>query len=406
MAIILPPKYSIVYTLSEGDPALFGICETRDEKQLYGLADSNGTILIEPQDKWTYSVPMYSCGYCVVNYRYRQYDPESGDYTDSSPNSLIDEKGNEIPLPYEVTDSQFYDGFLLVRDPERTAYLNTDLEEVLSLDISFEEYSASPLIDGIVAVTKDIGSHTYVIDQDGELICEMTDSRLHDDFGVFSEGTCWARTVSETEGGSFLYFDPRLKDYTSPWAAAEMDRAQAAGLVTESNDSYFTFRITRRRFAELMANLVEKTTGRSITPAPEGTFSDTRPPRWGWSTAWTTAASVPTATSTASSWPSCCIGRLSTWRTRPAGACSQTPAAWKASPMPDRSPAGRRTPWRPSPPPASSKVLPAPPSPPRTPPLWSRRFSSPYGPIRSFLNRLVPGRSNYSIERRGNYVTP
>ena len=48
-AIILPPKYSIVYTLSEGDPALFGICETRDEKQLYGLADSNGTILIEPQ---------------------------------------------------------------------------------------------------------------------------------------------------------------------------------------------------------------------------------------------------------------------------------------------------------------------------------------------------------------------
>ena len=274
-AIILPPKYSIVYTLSEGDPALFGICETRDEKQLYGLADSNGTILIEPQDKWTYSVPMYSCGYCVVNYRYRQYDPESGDYTDSSPNSLIDEKGNEIPLPYEVTDSQFYDGFLLVRDPERTAYLNTDLEEVLSLDISFEEYSASPLIDGIVAVTKDIGSHTYVIDQDGELICEMTDSRLHDDFGVFSEGTCWARTVSETEGGSFLYFDPRLKDYTSPWAAAEMDRAQAAGLVTESNDSSFTFRITRRRFAELMANLVEKTTGRSITPAPEGTFSDT-----------------------------------------------------------------------------------------------------------------------------------
>ena len=274
-AIILPPEYETISTLSEGEPALFCIRAAPYEEWLFGLADSNGTILIEPQNEWLYRVPEYSCGYWVVGYRYRQYDPESGDYTDTPPNSLIDEKGNEIPLPYEVTDSQFYDGFLLVRDPERTAYLNTDLEEVLSLDISFEEYSASPLIDGIVAVTRDIGSHTYVIDQDGELICEMTDSRLHDNFGVFPEGTCWARTVSETEEGSFVYFDPRLKDYSSPWAAEEVAQAQTAGLVTESNDSYFTFRITRRRFAELMANLVEKTTGRSIAPAPEGTFSDT-----------------------------------------------------------------------------------------------------------------------------------
>lgn len=43
--------------------------------------------------------------------------------------------------------------------------------------------------------------------------------------------------------------------------------------MTESNDSYFTFRITRRRFAELMANLVEKVTGQTVAPAPEGTFT-------------------------------------------------------------------------------------------------------------------------------------
>ena len=72
-----------------------------------------------------------------------------------------------------------------------------------------------------------------------------------------------------------LIFDPRLRDYTSPWAEGEMEQAQAAGLVTESNDSYFTFRITRRRFAELAANLVERVTGRTITPAAEGTFTDT-----------------------------------------------------------------------------------------------------------------------------------
>lgn len=93
--------------------------------------------------------------------------------------------------------------------------------------------------------------------------------------GYFQKGLAGLERSVKQREALFLYFDPRLKDYTSPWAAAEMDRAQAAGLVTESNDSYFTFRITRRRFAELMANLVEKTTGRSITPAPEGTFSDT-----------------------------------------------------------------------------------------------------------------------------------
>lgn len=72
-----------------------------------------------------------------------------------------------------------------------------------------------------------------------------------------------------------LIFDPRLRDYTSPWAEREMEKAQVAGVVTESNDSYFTFRITRRRFAELMANLVEQVTGQAITPVREGTFTDT-----------------------------------------------------------------------------------------------------------------------------------
>ena len=54
-----------------------------------------------------------------------------------------------------------------------------------------------------------------------------------------------------------------------------MKQAKAEGLVTESNDSYFTFRITRRRFAELAANLVEQVTGQTITPAAEETFTDT-----------------------------------------------------------------------------------------------------------------------------------
>ena len=272
-AIILPAEYAYIYTVSEAEPsapALFCIRAHPSAEQLFGLADSTGTVLIEPQTRWMFDGMHYSEGYWTINYRIADNPNLEQHYV-----GVIDRNGNEIPLPYEWIDSHFRDGLLMVGDSETTTYINTDLEEVLSLDVPQNAYIATPFIDGLSTVGSHDGKHTYVIDKSGARLCEMTDCYVHDSNGVFPEGVCWAESISETDPGSFVFFDPRLKDYSSPWAAEEIAQAQAAGLVTESNDSYFTFRITRRRFAELMANLVEKTTGRSITPAPEGTFSDT-----------------------------------------------------------------------------------------------------------------------------------
>jgi len=64
--------------------------------------------------------------------------------------------------------------------------------------------------------------------------------------------------------------------YTGPssWAAAEIEAADAEGLLTEHTDSDFQEDTTRFQFAELIVNLVEKVTGKAITPAPVDTFTD------------------------------------------------------------------------------------------------------------------------------------
>lgn len=275
--IIFPAEYEYIYIVLEGGastPSLFCVRATPHEEWLFGLADSNGTILVEPQNRWMFSVPNYSCGYWVIDYRYDR-DPDNCWEPGMPLTGLIDEKGNEISLPYEWADSQFREGLLMVGDSETTKYIDTNLDIVLSLPVSKKDYVASPFIGGLASVATHDGSHTYVIDQSGDTLCEMANCFVHDAYGVFPEGVCWAESSSETDQGSFVYFDPRLRDYTSPWAEGEMKQAKAAGLVTESNDSYFTFRITRRRFAELAANLVEQATGQTITPAAEGTFTDT-----------------------------------------------------------------------------------------------------------------------------------
>jgi len=114
-----------------------------------------------------------------------------------------------------------------------------------------------------------------MIDLSGHELFALDGYTLYSIDYAFPQGVMWAHSSHGSNEEIVLIFDPRLRDYTSPWAEGEMKQAKAAGLVTESNDSYFTFRITRRRFAELAANLVEQATGQTITPAAEGTFTDT-----------------------------------------------------------------------------------------------------------------------------------
>lgn len=67
-----------------------------------------------------------------------------------------------------------------------------------------------------------------------------------------------------------------LKDIVGPseWAKSEVDLAREAGLITEHTAINFKMDITRFQFAELAANLAEKVTGKTITPAASDTFTD------------------------------------------------------------------------------------------------------------------------------------
>ena len=60
----------------------------------------------------------------------------------------------------------------------------------------------------------------------------------------------------------------------SGWAKDLIADAQEKGLITERTDGLYKDQITRLQFAELAVNLIEKSTGKEITPA-ENTFTDT-----------------------------------------------------------------------------------------------------------------------------------
>lgn len=64
----------------------------------------------------------------------------------------------------------------------------------------------------------------------------------------------------------------------SGWAAAEIQQARDAQLLTEHTATAFKMDITRFQFAELAVNLVEKVTGAKLTPAPDDTFTDCTEP--------------------------------------------------------------------------------------------------------------------------------
>ena len=94
---------------------------------------------------------------------------------------------------------------------------------------------------------------------------------IFDDISGFTDGIA---TVT-LEGRQGILRDPRYKDQVSDWARAEVAAAANRGFVTESCREYQTFTITRRQFAELAVNYLEKTTGETIAPAPMDTFTDT-----------------------------------------------------------------------------------------------------------------------------------
>lgn len=89
-----------------------------------------------------------------------------------------------------------------------------------------------------------------------------------------------AQTVTVTYAGQGAILRVSVTDKTldvsgaDGWAADWLVRADAMGLLSERNRSGFTERITRLQFADLAVRLAETLTGKAISPAPAGSFTD------------------------------------------------------------------------------------------------------------------------------------
>jgi len=164
----------------------------------------------------------------------------------------------------ELTLSWFEGGRLRVKDKEtgKQGYLDktgTPIGEGLVWD------DAGGFYKGAAAVCRE--GRWGIIDLEGNQLIPC----VFDDISGFENGIATV-TLNGRQG---ILRDPRYKDKVSDWAQAEVAAATAAGYVTESCREYQTFTITRRQFAQLAVNYLEKATGETIDPAPADTFTDT-----------------------------------------------------------------------------------------------------------------------------------
>lgn len=77
-------------------------------------------------------------------------------------------------------------------------------------------------------------------------------------------------------GGSSAPSTPELDTGSADsWAVDWLNRADTAKLLTERTRTNFKSDVTRLQFADLAVTLAEQLTGKAITPAPAGSFTDT-----------------------------------------------------------------------------------------------------------------------------------
>lgn len=177
----------------------------------------------------------------------------------------IDKEGNKLfDFDSFLYNTRFTEGLMGVVD-KATGKCGF-IDPAGTVVIPFEWEDAQKFSEGLSRVYQD-GKYGY-IDKNGELAIpfafDMADYAFLDGLSIVTYG-----------GRKGILKNPLLRNKTSDWASAEVAAATDAGYVTESCKEYQTFTITRRQFAELAVNYLEKATGKAISPAPADTFADT-----------------------------------------------------------------------------------------------------------------------------------
>ncbi len=259
---VIPCEYDMIQELSpegqtNGD-TVFYARNIESEKWLTRIILADGTILMEWSDPC--GLETLADGLCPF------WDGDAWYYR------ILDlDEQTLSETTYRKTGDRYYEGLLQVQEFDGPwKYIDTQLNDAIILPDALSHYEPGSFLDGLASV-RDENGNGYQIDRTGAIVFDAIPYQYR---SSLYEGACVGfRETPDLEHA--VIFDPRMKDAVSSWALDGVEEAKASGLVTESNDAYFGFRITRRRFAELAANLVEQVTGQEITPLPEGHFKDT-----------------------------------------------------------------------------------------------------------------------------------
>lgn len=147
----------------------------------------------------------------------------------------------------------------------------------------FEITEQMEMDDAFVSIYKKGAQHNqwgvYAYPKAGDSTIELTAPNLNGDFEMrlYSEDHFYS-------DATFVMSVPfKLSGATIPkgssWAAGEIEKAEALGLIPDSiKKADLTKPITREEFAELVIKLYEKTTGVAATPASPNPFTDTKNP--------------------------------------------------------------------------------------------------------------------------------
>lgn len=130
-----------------------------------------------------------------------------------------------------------------------------------------------------------IPQHLYDLGN-GYFAASMMDEWRYDD-GTLDESNLFYSVIKKNTDGSYRFIRTYPANYTpteaelaafvapSSWAQAEIDAADAAGLIPELNgDPGWQDNITRLQFAQLAVRLAQKATDKTLPAASSSTFTD------------------------------------------------------------------------------------------------------------------------------------
>ncbi|MFI3251188.1 MAG: WG repeat-containing protein, partial [Eubacteriales bacterium] len=162
---------------------------------------------------------------------------------------------------------------------------------------NFPFYTGSHFNEGVASVTlqirekqyNDQGQYRYLVypgltgimDGNGEILVDF----IYDSVSYFSNGAGFVTKDDNLylianplslENGTITPPEEPSPSYTyDAWAAENVIYSFANGLVVDSLDSNFTSSITRLQIADLLVNMLEKYSGKTLTSASPTTFVDT-----------------------------------------------------------------------------------------------------------------------------------